>query len=203
MGIKLKGKKCEQCGTDNYHILTQHRIMPGWVGGTHHPANVEILCKSCHALAHLESQTRKVEVALVIKHSTKYLDKDTDRILGYKSWVYPLHWYRLEFEDTKDGCWFGVCGCSGRTFDFETHPLMNIFCFTTNDVIISEKEGCECKLRCLVTKCKYNKTNLESYASHKRLKEEELAWLRGNWNRITNLRPMRALCRSLGIPPHR
>jgi len=201
MGIKHKGKKCQRCGTDDYRILTDHHIITRSMGGTSHPDNIEILCQNCQFLTHLEKYTKKVGAPIVIKHS---VDKLTESALGDKYWAHPLHWYKLELVDAEGGWWVGVCGCSNRVFTLiAPDPLMNITTLIASDVIISKKNGCEYKSKCLVTKCKYNKTTSKSYAKHKHLSEKELEWWKENWNRITNLRPVRAMCRSLGLRPYR
>ena len=200
MGLKLAGKRCQRCGCDDYNVLTEHhKFVYRSMGGTSHPDNIEVLCNNCHSLVHLKKATRKVGVPLMIKHS---VDKLTDTIMSKKIWFYPQHWYELaESDDFENGFYINVCGFSGKVVDFyPSSKLVFLTALLANDIIISEENGCEeHEFKCLVTKCRYNKTTPESFAH----KEAELTWLKKNWNIITNLRPVRALCKKIGMHPYR
>lgn len=200
MGVKLKGKKCERCGSDDSNELTRHhkRVYRS-MGGTSHPDNIEILCKDCHKLLHLKD-LHNVTAPLVIKHSVDGSLELPSEIEGAKR--YSQDWYMLS--DTKDldkGFYVSVCGFSHRITDVEpASSFMFLIALMANDVYVSEGDGCERKLKCLVTNCKYNETTPESFPHQN---EKELAWLKKNWNVITNLRPVKALCKRIGLRPYR
>ena len=40
------GDKCQKCGST--HDLNIDHIIPRRVGGSHHPDNLQLLCRSCH-----------------------------------------------------------------------------------------------------------------------------------------------------------
>jgi 5-methylcytosine-specific restriction protein A len=54
------GNRCERCGqapTEPYAMTVDH-IRPRSLGGTDHPSNLRVLCRSCHQTIGLQSRAR-------------------------------------------------------------------------------------------------------------------------------------------------
>jgi 5-methylcytosine-specific restriction endonuclease McrA len=63
MAMKRDGHQCNHCGTS--FNLTVHHIIPRREGGTDHLDNLQTLCDSCHQVAEVLIQARKIRKVLL------------------------------------------------------------------------------------------------------------------------------------------